>query len=519
MYSLRFRLISLFIFIVTATLAIFGCYRYIRLSDELEKNFNVHQNEVITRLTTSLPSTLWNIDESTANKIIKAEMLSPDISHIAVYFAETPTIAFVQAKKQADQSHTFITHYTSPPFEVRASLLADAVTKKEAETSSQSVLVGTVAISFSHDYIEKLLSESLLVSFLQILILDLVLTIALILSLKVVFDPIQRLQQALAELASNDGELAAELIEPKSLEFGKVIRSFNLVLRNLKLVIQSQREAEALARISAQQAEEAYNNLKIAQKSLVQSEKWASLGSLVAGIAHEINTPVGVIVTSASVLDDATLTINKQVASGAIKKSDITTFLSVAKESARLILSNADRAANLIQSFKQVAVDQTSEQRREFDFEQFLNDVIASLNPTLRKSSVSIEIESQEKLILDSYPGLIAQVITNLTMNAVAHAFPIGSSGKILIQFSLSNNDVHLHFRDNGQGIPEEFLDKIFEPFFTTKRGQGGTGLGLNIVFNIITKQLSGSIKAQNHPDGGAIFHIQIPRITKQSDT
>ncbi|MFZ6691673.1 sensor histidine kinase [Undibacterium sp. SXout20W] len=516
MYSLRFRLIAIFVLIVTATLASFGIYQYIHLSDELEKNFKSHQKEVISRLETSLPSTLWNMDESTAAKIIKAEIQNFDVNEIAVYSAEMPDVSFVRATKSGLNNQANSKNQLPSEYQIKAQLFADVIPRNSAQIPHTSQALGELIVTFSHDYIDKKLRESLMLTILQIFILDAILIIALAMSLKVVFDPIKRLQSALYELSSHDAEAAAELPESKSHEFGKVIRGFNLVLRNLKNIIVLQRQAEALALASSKQTEEAYISLKAAQKSLLQAEKLASLGSLVAGIAHEINTPVGVIVTSASVLADASSEVTQSMSAGAIRKSDITAFLNTTNECSRLIISNASRAAHLIQSFKQVAVDQTSEQRREFELTEFLDDIITSLNPTLRKARVNIQIISQEKIVMDSYPGLLAQVVTNLTMNAVTHAFPDGMAGQIDILVHLTGASVYLGFRDNGRGIPEEFLDKIFEPFFTTKRGQGGTGLGLNIVFNIINKQLCGSITAHNHPEQGAVFTICIPRVTQQ---
>ena len=261
----------------------------------------------------------------------------------------------------------------------------------------------------------------------------------------------------------------------------------------------------------------AMDTLSLAHGELVRSEKLAALGSLVAGVAHEINTPLGIIVTSASVLEDASAAINENVQQGAIRKSQMLEYLKVALESSRLISANANRAAHLIQSFKQVAVDQTSEQRRVFDLNVFLADLITSLNPSLKKSKISIElIQTDEKIRMDSYPGLLAQVLTNLTMNSLTHAFHNRSQGHIVISVSLLNDMVSIQFKDDGCGIAGEILDKIFDPFFTTRRGQGGTGLGLNIVFNIISKQFGGAISAHNNPDGGALFQIVIPRVTRE---
>ncbi|MEB0139506.1 ATP-binding protein [Undibacterium sp. CCC2.1] len=257
--------------------------------------------------------------------------------------------------------------------------------------------------------------------------------------------------------------------------------------------------------------------LQLAKEELVRAEKLAALGGLVAGIAHEINTPVGVIITSASVLSEATLQVSQGLALGALRKTQMTDYLQTATESARLIASNAERAAHLIQSFKQVAVDQTSEQRRDYELNEFVDELVTSLMPTLRKAHASIEVvRTSSAILMDGYPGLLAQVLTNLTMNALTHGFRPGQAGHIRLTLEQFEEQCLLTFCDDGCGIPAEHLSKIFEPFFTTRRGQGGTGLGLNIVFNIISKQFGGTISVSNNEQQGASFHIAMPRITRQ---
>lgn len=225
--------------------------------------------------------------------------------------------------------------------------------------------------------------------------------------------------------------------------------------------------------MAVRHTEAAYRDLQAAQKSLVQSEKLASLGGLVAGVAREINTPIGIVVKGASALDVATRQLQKSMADGAIHKSDIASYLEKAGESVRLIVGNAERATHLIHSFKQVAVDQASDQRRSFDLKTYLSELITSLQRSLRNADTSVALVSDEDIVMDSYPGLPAQVLTNLTMNAVTHAFEPGASGHLTIAAHCTNDTVCIVFSDNGRGIPTEHLGKIFDPFFTTRRGQG----------------------------------------------
>eukprot|EP01034_Spumella_vulgaris_P032339 gene32339-39927_t len=252
----------------------------------------------------------------------------------------------------------------------------------------------------------------------------------------------------------------------------------------------------------------------LAELEAALAERLASLGGLVAGVAHEINTPVGIALTSASILSEATEKVHQSVAEGAIKKSDILKYLETAGESTKLIMNNAYRAAHLIHSFKQIAVDQVSEVRRRFELREYIGEVVSSLQPKLKKTHIQVDINCPVEIVLDSYPGALAQVITNLTLNCVEHAFEPEAEGHIAINVKLDGDWVEMQVVDNGKGIPPDMLDKVFDPFVTTRRGQGGTGLGLNIVFNLIAKQFAGTITVTSTLGQGASFVLRIPRVT-----
>ena len=264
----------------------------------------------------------------------------------------------------------------------------------------------------------------------------------------------------------------------------------------------------------SQELQNALNILHATQKQLIAAEKMAALGSLVAGVAHEINTPVGIALTSASTLMDDTLKLRQTMLDVGVRKSDVLAYMDAALEASELILKNAERAALLIQSFKQVAVDQASEARRKYQLKGYLEEVLVSLGPNLKPSQVSITVECPEALELDGYPGALAQVITNLTMNALIHAFGPASTGHIQIAVAVQDAWVTLSFADDGSGIARDNLPKLFEPFFTTKRGQGGTGLGLHIVHNIVTSRLGGSISVASTPGQGTQFVMRFPRVS-----
>jgi len=251
--------------------------------------------------------------------------------------------------------------------------------------------------------------------------------------------------------------------------------------------------------------------LQQTQAQLVESEKMSSLGSLVAGIAHEINTPVGIGVTAASHLEQETREISELFAQNQLKASSLRSFLGTARDSSNMILSNLMRAADLIQSFKKVAVDQSSQERRIFNLKRYIDEVLLSLRPKLKKTAHTITINCPDELSLDSYPGAFSQVITNLVMNSLIHGFENIEAGQIRMDIHPEDGLLHLRYSDNGKGIPKEFIQKVFDPFFTTRRGTGGSGLGLHILYNLVTQTLGGHVTCNSEPGVETVFTIVCP--------
>ncbi len=252
-------------------------------------------------------------------------------------------------------------------------------------------------------------------------------------------------------------------------------------------------------------------DLEGTQQQLIQSEKMAALGRLVAGVAHEINTPLGIAVTAASYLDDKTSKVKNLMDQEELTEEEFKNYMDSTRESCSMILANLERAASQIQVFKQVAVDQSDEAIRTFLLKQYLQEIIKSLHPELKKKPCLIEIDCPDDLMITTYPGTISQIFSNLIMNSLKHGFKNRDSGKISIVSYREADDIIIKYRDNGQGIPEELSGKIFEPFYTTARSEGGTGLGLHIVYNIITQKLRGNISVETTPEEGLSFHMEFP--------
>lgn len=280
---------------------------------------------------------------------------------------------------------------------------------------------------------------------------------------------------------------------------------------NQRLEARVQERTSKLEKANAELGE-AMASLQRAQNELVRAEKLAALGSLVAGVAHELNTPIGNSVTVASTLYDKTRDFGNAVVAGKLRRSTLDNYLEDALTGSELLLRSLMQANELISSFKQVAVDQASAQRRRFDLKLVVEEVIATLSPMLKKTPFKLELDLADKVVMDSYPGPIGQVLTNLVTNSLAHAFEDRDAG--VMHLSARRRGLHqveMVFTDDGVGISESDMKRVFDPFFTTKLGRGGSGLGLHIVYSLVTRVLGGRIEATSRQGSGTRFQISLP--------
>ena len=277
-----------------------------------------------------------------------------------------------------------------------------------------------------------------------------------------------------------------------------------------KRVIHDLEESRDILEQRTIELSETLAKLKTTQEQLIESEKMAALGNLVAGVAHEINTPIGNSVTAASTLAEETTSFTTSVMAGQLKRSTLNNYLDLATEASEIILSNLQRAGELIQSFKQVAVDRTSLESRTFALKSYLSEILITLEPQLKKTPHQVTVTGDDTILINSYPGAFAQITTNLITNSITHAYPTNKPGYIQLDIQQSEQIV-IQYRDDGCGIEKQYLDKIFQPFFTTNREHGGSGLGMHIVYNLVTQKLKGTIKVTSQVNWGTIFTITIP--------
>lgn len=261
-----------------------------------------------------------------------------------------------------------------------------------------------------------------------------------------------------------------------------------------------------------QQLQQTLETLRATQEDLIRSEKLAGLGSLVAGVAHELNTPLGVSLTAISQFQDKTLALRTSYGNEDLAQEEFESYLANAEKTAEIILHNVDRASGLIRGFKQVAVDQASEALRSIDLKEYLQVVVESLEPELKKGRHRVEIVCPEGIEITTYPGFLAQILSNLMVNSIQHGFGRErTGGQIRIEASCSRDRVNLSYRDDGRGLGADIASRMFEPFFTTARGQGGSGLGLSIVYNLVVHKLKGSVRCESAPGQGMAMLLEFP--------
>jgi len=295
-------------------------------------------------------------------------------------------------------------------------------------------------------------------------------------------------------------------------EAGEVVRWFgtNTDVTEQLEAEKALRESEQEVRNAKDAAEAALQNLRETQTSLIEAEKLAALGRLVAGVAHEINNPVGICLTVASTLERRTALFSAELARGDVKRSSLNDFLETSCNGSAQLVANLNRVAELIQSFKQVTADRISSDQRTFDLGDLVEQVLVSLRPSLTKRNLTLDVECQPNLLINSYPGQYGQLLTIVLLNSVAHAFPDG--GAIKVRAS-GEDSVEILFSDDGCGMSADVRRQAFDPFYTTRRHLGSTGLGLHILHNIVTNHLGGRLNLDSSPGVGTKFQIILPRV------
>jgi signal transduction histidine kinase len=347
-----------------------------------------------------------------------------------------------------------------------------------------------------------------------VIFLGIILTAGVLIALSIRL-PLQQIMTAMRAITSGDYERPVQGVAARD-EVGAMARAVDVFRENAI----AKRKTEDELRASKEKAESALLELNAAQQNLIDAERLAALGGLVAGVAHEVNNPVGISLTVASSFARRAEMFAAELKSGGgLRRSQLEEFVRTSYDAAQQLVANLQRAGELIQSFKQVAVDRSHAERRQFSLAEATDQIIASLRPVLKRAPIELTVDVPEGLMIDGYPGSYGQILTNLFLNAVNHAFAGGRAGAISIAARpRGQDDVEIIFADNGAGMTPDVQRQAFDPFFTTRRNEGGTGLGLHIVYNLVTQQLGGRMMLESRLGQGTTFRIIMPRTAKGGD-
>jgi len=401
------------------------------------------------------------------------------------------------------------------------------VIKKEISLNNESY--GVLYLQKDASVLNRFIKNAVLNTILFSVFLFLIMLFFIYVLSKKLITPIVDLSDELTELSLSQNYSVRLKYHAKN-EIGKLYSAFNNLFHSIEVHQDSRDEALAQARqyqvhlenltteledrVSerTKELQDSLDTLQRAQGQLVESEKMAALGSLVSGVAHEVNTPLGNAVTGSTIIKKETGILLASMKDGTLKKSSLEDSLAHIDETSRLLFKSLNTAAELIKSFKKISVDQSIEQKREFDLVEYVGEIIKTFHNKLKQVPVDVKIIAPKNLLINSYPGDFTQILNNFIQNSIIHGFEFKKEDiSITIEISMIDKQLTFVYSDNGAGMSDEFKVKAFDPFVTTKRNAGGTGLGLNIVYNIVTQKLKGTLNLDTSLNKGVKFTMKIP--------
>ena len=432
---------------------------------------------------------------------VMTDLADNDLQRLALQRLKARTVALQEGlAKLSEQlaSRTALLHNTIDASQAETVGAIDELSAKmrQREQKAQETFDRTLA-----DISRKVLS-------IAVLFIGIIITAGVLIALSVRL-PLQQIMTAMHAITSGDYDRRVQGTNASD-EVGAMARAVEVFRQNAI----AKRKTEDELRTSKEKAESALLELNAAQQNLIDAERLAALGGLVAGVAHEVNNPIGISLTVASSFARRSEMFEAELRSDTqLRRSQLEEFVRASRDAAQQLVANLHRAGELIHSFKQVAVDRSRAERRQFSLSEATDQIIASLRPVLKKAPITLSIEVPEGLMIDSYPGAYGQILTNLFLNAASHGFADGRAGAITISARPRGNDyVEIIFADNGAGMTPDVQRQAFDPFFTTRRNEGGTGLGLHIVYNLVTQQLGGRMMLDSRLGQGTTFRIIMPR-------
>lgn len=487
----RALLVALAVSLVLPGIAAGFILIYLNLQRTVEVDARVRTEKFADLLQAGLTLPLWQVAPSSAQPLLEAVATDPSVSSIEVHDPGGATLLEFHRGEASPAGAIVVSRKIAKEGEVLGEVTVRYATSAARDEASRASLL-----------------------LLAVIVIQLVASLVLIGAwlARRVLSPLDVLCASAEAISA--GDLRTEVPALQADEFGTLASKLDFMRGSLaqsvtELEDRVEKRTRELLDVNAR-LEVTLEDLRRAQHSLVQSEKLASLGSLVAGVAHELNTPIGTCVTVVTTISERCALLRKEIEEG-LRRSQLDAFLDNIEECSRLASSNLERAATLVEDFKLVAVDQTSSRRRQFDLSETARETLVAIKLRHKREPIQIDLDIPEHIHMDSYPGALGQIFTNLIENAMVHGFTDRPRGSIRISAQPEGEWLNLTIADDGKGIAPEHQAKIFDPFFTTKLGQGGSGLGLSIVYGLVTGLLGGSISLQSSLGRGTTFTLRIP--------
>lgn len=469
---------------------------------QLHQQHQARLDATLKTLAQSIAIDVWNFNPGSLEVLVGPHLTDPGIRKIALNDSNGNSLEL-------------------PNQALRNSSDDGLVLEKTVELTlgGQQTNVGMLKLYSSTDYIADQLKQTMLRQTGELVLLILILAAGLSLALsKLVLQPLRKLNAALTAAVNSQDGIVHNPLSGLEDEFEEVAVSIAGLSGRLSGDIKTISQAKADLQAEKERTEQALNHLKHTQEALLQSEKQASLGSLVAGVAHEVNTPLGVVVTSITCINDMVQQLLKDTEAGTLTKIALVGQLEKLSEATHLIINNTNRASQLINNFKLLSQEQHGEAQRWFNLSSYVQDVVTSMQEQLAAHKIKLQLQIEPDIVLSSMPGLYAQLVSSLLSNVMEHAFPSGQGGNCLLRLALHTHEVCLSCSDQGVGIAAELQKRVFDPFYTSKLGVGSSGLGMAIAYRIVKFNLKGDIQVHSVEQQGTTFDIRIPYHATQLD-
>lgn len=486
-------LVVITVILVSCQLLMSGFY-WLSNSKKLQQAHQQHLQQLQITIGQTIAIDVWNFNPGSLEVLLQPYLNDPAISAITV----------------SDMQHNQLTIPSNTSKPVPATTTGSQPLFLTIAGSNEQI--GQLQLIDNIDYIHQQLWQSLRRQFTELLIMLVLLGIGLTFTLHLlVLRPLCKLHHALLEAIQNKTDTVQNPLLGLHDEFEEVAAGMVALSDRLSGDMQQILQSRTALIAAKEKTEQALQDLKQTQEALLQSEKQASLGALVSGVAHEVNTPLGIIVTSITCMHEQLHRVQQDMTAGKLTKQVLQDNIGSLLEAAALITHNADRASQLVTNFKLLAKEQSTEAERSFDLSSYLAEVLQSLQPQLAKVQIELQSQLQPNISLVGMPGLFHQLMSAMISNVIQHAYPQGEGGFCRVELYRQNQFLILACSDGGHGIEPEQQKHVFDPFYTTQLGAGTSGLGLAIVHRIVRSNLQGHISVQSREPEGTRFEIQIP--------